>query len=176
MKNNLLVNAQCLGNNFPWDWFLFLIIPLMGLWAYHIYTVNKLNEKLKRYSRNHKQPSVNTHPTIHTPPIHIVINTPNQKESQQTIVPASKIEPDDLKKIEGIGPKIEQLFYNEGIITYEQMVNMSTKDMKKILQKAGPSFQMHTPGTWGAQALLAKNEEFEELNKWQEILKGGKMI
>ncbi len=81
---------------------------------------------------------------------------------------------DDLKVIEGIGPKIERLLFSKGITTYGQLAATSVQQLKDILTEAGPRYAMHDPGTWSAQALLAANGEWENLKAYQEFLHGGK--
>ncbi len=81
---------------------------------------------------------------------------------------------DDLKVIEGIGPKIEQILFSKGITTYGQLAATSVQQLKDILTEAGPQYAMHDPGTWSAQALLAANGEWENLRAYQEFLHGGK--
>lgn len=81
---------------------------------------------------------------------------------------------DDLKVIEGIGPKIEQLLFSKGITTYGQLAATSVQQLKDILSEAGPRYSLHDPGTWSAQALLAANGEWENLRAYQEFLHGGK--
>ncbi|NBB29338.1 hypothetical protein [Cellulophaga sp. BC115SP] len=82
--------------------------------------------------------------------------------------------PDDLKKIEGIGPKIEELLNQNGILTFMQLSQASTYLLKQILQEAGPRFQMHDPSTWSRQAELASAGKWQELKDWQDILNKGK--
>ncbi len=81
---------------------------------------------------------------------------------------------DDLKVIEGIGPKIEQILFSKGITTYGQLAATSVQQLKDILAEAGSQYAMHDPGTWSAQALLAANGEWENLRAYQEFLHGGK--
>lgn len=80
---------------------------------------------------------------------------------------------EDLTKIEGIGEKIEKLLNKDGIYNYHQLTLASNAELQKVLIDAGPSFSMHKPRTWSAQARLADEGEWEELEKWQEMLKGG---
>lgn len=82
---------------------------------------------------------------------------------------------DDLKIVEGIGPKIADLLNNEGIKTWKQLSETSTDRLKEILDTAGPNFQIHDPGTWAAQARLADQGKWEELKQLQDELKGGKV-
>ncbi len=81
---------------------------------------------------------------------------------------------DDLKVIEGIGPKIEQLLFAKGITTYGQLAATSVQQLKDILAEAGSRYALHDPGTWSAQALLAANGEWDNLKAYQEFLHGGK--
>jgi predicted flap endonuclease-1-like 5' DNA nuclease len=82
---------------------------------------------------------------------------------------------DDLKIVEGIGPKIADLFKKEGITTWKQLADASVERLKEILDKAGSAFQIHDPSTWPAQARLAVQEKWEELKKLQDELTGGKV-
>ncbi|MBK9337816.1 MAG: hypothetical protein IPM98_15200 [Lewinellaceae bacterium] len=81
---------------------------------------------------------------------------------------------DDLKIVEGIGPKIEQLLFKAGVTTYGQLAATSVQHLKDILVEAGPRYAMHDPGTWSAQALLAANGEWENLKAYQDFLNAGK--
>ena len=81
---------------------------------------------------------------------------------------------DDLKKIEGIGPKIAELLNNAGIKTFKKLSKTEVKDIKKILLDAGSRFQMHDPGSWPKQAGLAAAGKWDELAALQEVLDGGK--
>ncbi len=81
---------------------------------------------------------------------------------------------EDLKKVEGIGPKIEQLLYAEEIFTWDDLANTAVEEIRIILEKAGPRYKMHNPETWPEQARLAAQGKWEELEKWQDELKGGR--
>ena len=81
---------------------------------------------------------------------------------------------DDLKKVEGIGPKIAGLLNEAGIITFADLSKAPIKTLRKVLADAGNRFKMHDPKTWAAQAKLAAKGEWEKLKAWQGELKGGK--
>lgn len=81
---------------------------------------------------------------------------------------------DDLKIVEGIGPKIEELLHNAGIKTWKALSEASVDRLKEILDAAGPSYQIHDPGTWAQQAGLADQGKWDELKKWQDELDAGK--
>ena len=80
---------------------------------------------------------------------------------------------DNLTKIEGIGPKIEQLLNKAGIRTFKMLGTVDVKTLRAILDKAGPRYKMHNPKTWRQQAKLAATGKWEKLNDLQKNLKGG---
>lgn len=82
---------------------------------------------------------------------------------------------DDLKRIEGIGPKIEGILQEAGIKTFTELAKANAEFIKTLLATAGPRFRNHDPGTWVEQAMLAAKGEWEKLQKWQEELKAGKV-
>lgn len=81
---------------------------------------------------------------------------------------------DDLKIVEGIGPKIEDLLLNAGIKTWKALAGTSETMLVQMLDEAGPRFQMHNPATWPEQARMADAADWEALEKYQEELKGGR--
>ncbi len=81
---------------------------------------------------------------------------------------------DDLKKIEGIGPKISEHFIASGIGDFKTLSETSVDKLKEILLEAGPRYSMHNPTTWPKQAELAAEGKWDELKKWQDELDGGK--
>ncbi|MCB0610705.1 MAG: hypothetical protein H6562_15340 [Lewinellaceae bacterium] len=83
---------------------------------------------------------------------------------------------DDLKIIEGIGPKITQLLNNAGINTWQELAAAEISQLKAILDAAGEHYRIHDPGTWPAQARLAAEGRWEELKQYQDELKGGREV
>jgi len=97
----------------------------------------------------------------------------NIKTSKAAAVKVSN-KKDDLTKIEGIGPKIAGLLNDAKIFSFEQLSKTESSDIKKILEAAGPRYQMHDPGSWPRQSDLAAHGKWDELNKLQDELDGGK--
>ncbi|MBB4804020.1 putative flap endonuclease-1-like 5' DNA nuclease [Flavobacterium nitrogenifigens] len=85
-----------------------------------------------------------------------------------------KIKENDLKVVEGIGPKIEALFNNAGIKTWHDLSQASTEKLQSILDAGGENYAIHNPSTWARQALLAYQGKWQELKDWQDSLLGGK--
>lgn len=80
---------------------------------------------------------------------------------------------DDLKKIEGIGPKIADIFVEAGIDTFAKLAKASQEELKAILEKAGSRYASKNPGSWPKQAKMAAEGKWDELKKWQDETKGG---
>ena len=85
-----------------------------------------------------------------------------------------KVAENDLKIIEGIGPKIEELFHNAGIKTWKALSETSVEKCQGILDEAGDRFKIHTPATWPLQSEIAYNGLWKVLKKWQDEMTGGK--
>ncbi len=88
--------------------------------------------------------------------------------------PAKKVAANKLTKVEGIGPKIEGLLKDAGIVTFADLAKAKTTKLKTILEAAGSRYQMHDPSTWAEQAKLAAKNDWASLEKLQVELKGGK--
>jgi len=83
---------------------------------------------------------------------------------------------DDLKIIEGIGPKVEEVMNKAGITTFEQLSSTSPATLLEILKNAGQSFQMLDPDSWPAQAKLARMGKWQELELLKGKLNGGRQM
>ncbi len=81
---------------------------------------------------------------------------------------------DDLKKIEGIGPKTAEALANADMGTFAKLAKMDSEKIKEILTEASSNLAHLDPGTWPAQAQLAADGKWDELKKWQDELDGGK--
>ena len=85
-----------------------------------------------------------------------------------------KIKEDDLTVVEGIGPKIKELFHNHDIKTWAALGNTSVEKCQEVLNSGGKRFDIHKPGTWPEQAKLASEGKWQKLKDWQDSLDGGK--
>jgi predicted flap endonuclease-1-like 5' DNA nuclease len=98
-------------------------------------------------------------------------------EGGQDKEPAEEVEEkpqpaDDLKRIEGIGPKISSILSDNGIATFAALAATDTGRLEEILDQAG--INLAVPDTWPEQARLAAAGQWEELETLQENLKGGR--
>ena len=83
---------------------------------------------------------------------------------------------DDLKKVEGIGPKIEGLLNDDAIFTWSQLAATAVDRLRDILDQAGPRYRVHDPASWPDQARLAAEGRWEELANMQDLLRRGKAL
>ena len=81
--------------------------------------------------------------------------------------------PDDLTRIEGIGPKINGLLQEAGIQTFAQLAEARAERLEGLLSDAGLG-ALANPATWPEQAGLAASGDWEALQVLQDALKGGR--
>ncbi|PTX60021.1 LSU ribosomal protein L21P [Kordia periserrulae] len=106
---------------------------------------------------------------------------PKKEEAKKEVAkPAAEVKPaakkattkgDDLKKIEGIGPKIASTLNEAGITTFAELANTDAAKISEIIADVRGN---HVTDTWPAQAQLAADGKWDELKKWQDELDGGK--
>jgi formate hydrogenlyase subunit 6/NADH:ubiquinone oxidoreductase subunit I len=98
-----------------------------------------------------------------------------QAEAQKAAEAPAPGGPDDLTRLEGIGPKISGLLQATGITTFAQLADTDVDRIKQILEEADPKLlRLADPSTWPRQARLAASGKWEALERWQERLRGGK--
>ena len=82
---------------------------------------------------------------------------------------------DDLKKIEGIGPKIASMLNDAGFNTFAELAAAKPEKISEVLVEAGGNrYKAYDPSTWPQQAGLAAKGKWDELQKLQDGLKGGR--
>ena len=82
--------------------------------------------------------------------------------------------PDDLRKIEGIGPKVAQHLNDAGIMSFAQLAQAEVERLREILVAAGPAYKGMDPQSWPEQADLAAKENWDALKELQDKLDGGR--
>ncbi len=85
---------------------------------------------------------------------------------------AKSDEADDLKKIEGIGPKIAEVLAEAGVTTFKKLSEMDRDAVKAILDTVS-TLKSKEPKTWPQQAKLAADGKWDELKVLQDELMGG---
>ncbi len=85
------------------------------------------------------------------------------------------IKQDDLKVIEGIGPKIEGMFKDGGIKTWKALSQASVAQCQEILDGGGDRYKVHNPASWPMQAKMCYEGQWADLLKWQDEHDHGKL-
>jgi predicted flap endonuclease-1-like 5' DNA nuclease len=89
--------------------------------------------------------------------------------------PAAQV--DDLKRIEGIGPRIAGLLQEAGITSFAQLANTSADRIREILEATNPNLlRLADPTTWPQQAALAAEGNWQAMEELQDELKGGRRV
>ncbi|MGB1288509.1 MAG: hypothetical protein ACPG7F_18385 [Aggregatilineales bacterium] len=82
-------------------------------------------------------------------------------------------EPDDLTKVEGIGPYYQRILHESDITTFAGLATLSESEIAQLIQDAGGR-RSNTIATWAEQAALAAAGDWEGLAKLQDELIGGR--
>ena len=83
---------------------------------------------------------------------------------------------DDLKIIEGIGPKAAEALVAAGIDTFAKLAATSAAAVKEIMEASTSKLSHLDPTTWAQQSRLAAHGKMDELKKLQDELNGGKAV
>ena len=94
---------------------------------------------------------------------------PAEKATKQEAVKA-----DDLKIIEGIGPKIAEVLNAAGINSFAELAATPAEKIKEMLDASEGSFNAADTTTWPEQAQLAADGKMDELKELQDRLMGGR--
>lgn len=86
-----------------------------------------------------------------------------------------KVKQDDLKVVEGIGPKIEGLFHSFDINTWQALSDASVAKCQEVLNSGGDRYRIHDPSSWPMQAKMCYEGKWDELKRWQVAHKHGKL-
>jgi hypothetical protein len=100
---------------------------------------------------------------------------PSAKVEASAPVPTPAPSKDDLKRIEGVGPKISDLLQAAGITTFAQLAAADLGRLEQIVEDAGIG-RIANPSTWAEQAALAAAGKWDELAALQDDLKGGRRV
>jgi large subunit ribosomal protein L21 len=80
---------------------------------------------------------------------------------------------DDLKKIEGAGPKAAEALVNAGLDTFAKIAKATPEQLSTILTDASSRLSHIVTETWPQQAALAADGKWDELKELQDKLDGG---
>ncbi len=81
---------------------------------------------------------------------------------------------DDLRRIEGIGPKTAAVLVAAGVRTFAGLAAADVEWLRGVLRQSG--LRLGDPRTWPEQAALAAAGDWEGLAALQGQLKGGRRV
>jgi predicted flap endonuclease-1-like 5' DNA nuclease len=134
---------------------------------------------------HHAEPAVRTESALATDVAETAVAVAEEKETAVTVSePApsamtmvdeepAPVVSDDLKIVEGIGPKIEGILHEAGIKTFAQLAAASVSQLEQIVREDA-GIRIAFPDTWPEQARLAAAGDWDALETLQEELKGGR--
>ena len=82
--------------------------------------------------------------------------------------------PDDLTRVEGIGPRVAGLLEDAGIATYRQLAHADPDALRRMLRDEGLYFA--DPTTWPEQATVAATGAWPALETLQQELSAGRRV
>ena len=84
------------------------------------------------------------------------------KKAKTAAAPEKPAKPDDLTKLNGIGPRIQVILADGGVTTYAKLAKTSTEDLRLIIA-AGGALPPSSLSKWPAQAAFAAKGDWEGL-------------
>ncbi|SFN42812.1 LSU ribosomal protein L21P [Bizionia echini] len=98
---------------------------------------------------------------------------PAKKEAKKAAPKKSTAKADDLKKIEGAGPKAAEALVNAGFETFAKIAKAKPEALSAVLTEASSRLAHIVTDTWPKQAALAAEGKWDELKELQDKLDGG---
>ncbi|WP_419213746.1 30S ribosomal protein S2 [Maribacter sp. X9] len=114
---------------------------------------------------------------VDTKPNPVVAKVPNVEvdveATQKAVANDSTSEADDLTKIEGVGPKAAEALVAAGMTSYADIAKGDPEKIKEILTESSSRMAHLDPTSWPKQAKMAADGKWDELQAWQDNVKGG---
>lgn len=98
---------------------------------------------------------------------------PKAEAKKEAPAKATKVKGDDMRKIEGIGPKIAEKLAEAGIASFADLAKSEVSKLQEVLDAAGSRYASRNPSTWPMQADLAAAAKWDELKDLQARIENG---
>jgi len=98
---------------------------------------------------------------------------PKAEAKKEAPAKAAKVKGDDMRKIEGIGPKIAEKLAEAGIASFADLAKSEVSKLQEVLDAAGSRYASRNPSTWPMQADLAAASKWDELKDLQARIENG---
>lgn len=150
-----------------WPWVLLafvlgLVLGWLTTWLYYRGRIETLERDLAECRRAGAAP-IASRPTLN-----------EYQLAEGSRILDKKVRLDDLRLVEGIGPKIERLMNRDGIRTWAELADAPLSRLERILHRAGRRYNMHVPETWSRQASLLVEARWVEFKELTDKLVGGR--
>lgn len=83
----------------------------------------------------------------------------------------SSANPKDLKVVDGVGPKIEKMLKDAGIVNWKVLAATGSEQLTDLLSAAGNRYRLTNAETWPRQAALAVAGNWQDLKDYQQELR-----
>ena len=137
-------------------------------------TIQKTNEKVERATLGDLVDFSSLVQSSESAPAAPAAEAPKAEAPKAEAAPKAETKGDDLKIVEGIGPKIAEILNTHGVYTFAELAATQADQIKTWLDEAGSRYKMHDPTTWPDQAAMARDGQWDELKAWQDTHKAGK--
>src|SRR5512141_1090477 len=127
------------GPNTELSWLLYLFLAFFSLMVLVGWWVSRRNGK--QVEGPHKPPAHHEEPVSHAEPA--VADVPQEAavvaipETPAVPAPVAVAVPDDLVRLEGIGPRVARVLNDGGITTFAALASSNAANVQKILSAAG---------------------------------------
>jgi len=172
MSSSLLSVMTQSSTGSGWNWLLIFIIFVVILAVALIVQTRFSKQEAAAYEQHgdkaHHEEAKLTPETVVEP------EGASEPEEAEGTLGTEAVSPalDDLKKIEGIGPRVASLLNDSGIVTFAQLAEIPVDKLIEILETN--KLQMMDPTSWPQQAKLAADADWGALEKLQGDLKAGR--
>lgn len=135
--------------------------------------VDSAHDAAHGHDSTHHEAELEPEPPIEDASVNEFVMEPEPETA--TAVADTPPTPDDLRKVEGIGPKIQSILNEAGIFTFQQLAASNVETLTKIVIEDG-GIRLAHPDTWPEQAKLAAKGDWDALETLQDELVGGKRV
>jgi large subunit ribosomal protein L17 len=157
----------------PWLILLIIVVIIFIVWWALMRNAKMYKPEFEVHGQEPEEEQPAHQETTIAAPVEEMPATAEAERATAAVITAA-IQPDDLTRIEGIGPKVNQLLQAAGIQTFAQLAETSPESLKPILAAEG--LQLIDPGTWPEQARLISEGKMEELEALTSRLKAGRHV
>jgi predicted flap endonuclease-1-like 5' DNA nuclease len=142
-------------------WWLGLILGALSAWAW--WFLRRREEAVE------EEPDMEP---VELPSVAPDLPDAGVRSAEEPLETVEVAEPDDLTRIEGVGPRVQEILNANEVRTYADLAATHPEHLRGWLREAGLAFI--DPATWPQQAALAAVGNWEDLKALQADLTAGR--